>query len=61
MDALARSKSNVNLRRIDIVSWQSAVSREFGIRRLPTVWLYDGTSKVSSSPTDIFRRISQLH
>ena len=61
METLARSKTMVNLRKIDIKTWRSPVASQFGIRRLPTVWLYHGNKKVSSDTRDVFSRVSQLN
>ena len=37
----------MRLRKIDVVSWDSEVSRQHGIKSLPALALYDGTSLVS--------------
>ncbi len=60
MESLVQSKSNCKLRRIDIVSWKSDVARQFGINRLPTVWLYNGQHRVSSDSRDVFARVQWL-
>ena len=44
MEAIAKERKDVQLRIIDIDSWSSDVAQQHGIRRLPTLWLYeDGT------------------
>ena len=60
MESLVQSKSNCKLRRIDIVKWGSDVARQFGIRRLPTVWLYNGLTRVSSDAQDVFAQVQGL-
>ncbi len=42
------------------MKWRSAVAGQFGIRRLPTAWLTDGKTKVSSDTRDVFARVSGL-
>ena len=39
MEDLATKRDQVKLRVVDIVSWDSAVARQYAIRSLPTVWL----------------------
>ena len=60
MEALTHSKTNLKLRRIDIKTWRSEVASQFGIRRLPTLWLYDGTTKVSSDTRDVLEQVRRL-
>ena len=60
MDALIKSKKNVKLRRIDIGSWHSAVARQYHIRRLPTVWLYNGNERAISDTRPALERLQTL-
>ena len=60
MESLIRTKQNVQLRRIDINTWNSQVARQFGIRRLPTVWLFNGTEKVTTDRNKALARITKL-
>ena len=60
MESLIHSKPNVNLRRINIVKWGSPVAGQYGIRELPTLWLYDGRKRVSTDMRDVFQRVSGL-
>lgn len=55
LEALIQKLGTVRLRKIDVVSWDSEVARQFRIRRLPTLHLYDGSRLV----TDDKRRILQ--
>ena len=41
MEALVNQRSDLRLVRIDIRTWDSPVATQFGIRVLPTVWLYE--------------------
>ncbi|MHC4513770.1 MAG: thioredoxin domain-containing protein [Planctomycetota bacterium] len=58
MEALIRERGTVRLRKIDVVSWDSAVSQQFGIRRLPTLRLYDGTRLVSDDSRHVLRTLT---
>ena len=60
MEALAKQKTNVKLRKIDIVTWRSAAAKQFNVRQLPTLWLYDGKKRVSTDIGDVFQRVSKL-
>ncbi len=61
MEALINGKQDCRLLRIDIDQWGSAVASQYGIRRLPTVWLYNGSERVASDTRDVLTRVSQLH
>jgi hypothetical protein len=39
------------------LGWQSAVSRQFNIHRLPTLQLYDGTRLVSGDTRQVLRTL----
>ncbi len=58
MEAIIRKRGTVRLRKIDVVSWDSEVSKQFGIRRLPTLRLYDGTRLVSEDTRDVVRTLA---
>ena len=60
MERLVKDKDNVVLRIIDIDKWGSAVASQYRIRSLPTLWLYDGETRVASDARAVFQRISQL-
>lgn len=57
VEALAQQK-NVRLRKIDIASWSSPVAKQFGIRSIPALWLYEGTERVSTDTRDVLNRVS---
>ncbi len=61
MEGLIKSKGSCNLRRININSWKSAVAKQYGIRSLPSLWLFDGESAVSKDGRDVLRRVQELH
>lgn len=58
--ALAQQNAKVKLRRIDIGRWESPVAAQFGIRRLPTIWLYEDGALASKDPAAIEQRLSAL-
>ncbi len=61
MEALINQKQSVRLLRIDIDKWGSPVANQYGINRLPTVWLYNGTNKVASGTQAAIAQASQLN
>ena len=42
MKGLARRKKNFRVITIDIGKWGSPVAAQYEIRRLPSLWLYEG-------------------
>ena len=61
MEALTEANDNVKLVRININAWESEVAAQFGIRRLPTVWLYDGQDRVLTDAMEVVQRIRNLN
>lgn len=47
----------MRLVRIDIGRWGSPVAEQFGINRLPTLWLYEGGQRVSQDTRDVLSRL----
>ena len=60
MEALILTKPDCNLRRIDIQKWGSDVAKQFGVRRLPTVWLYKGEERVETDRRKVLKRLTKL-
>ncbi len=60
MEALAETHRLVRLRRIDIGSWNSPVAEQYGIRKLPTVWLYIDGKLFSKDRDAVAKRLSEL-
>jgi len=60
LEALARKHPNVTLRIVDIGSWHSDVAGQYGIRRLPTVWLYEDGVLWSKDRDRVFGRLASL-
>ncbi len=55
MEGLAEETGDFVIRKIDIDKWSSAVARQHNIRRLPTLWLYDGDELVSKDTREILQ------
>ena len=53
MEDLAAQTGDFVIRKIDIDKWSSDVARQHDIRRLPTLWLYDGDDLVSKDTREI--------
>ncbi len=47
MEAYVRGRSGITLRRIDIVSWDSAVAKQYQIRSIPYLILYENGRKTA--------------
>ena len=59
LEALVEHNPRAKLRRIDIGSWHSPVAKQYDIRRLPTVWLYEDGAVVSRDTAEIAGRLQQ--
>ena len=53
LEAHVAKRGNLRLLKIDIDQWGSPVAEQYRIRRLPTIWLYDGEELLSDNPTEI--------
>ena len=60
LEALAKSNETLRLRKIDIGSWDSEVAQRYGIRSLPSVWIYDGKKLISSDRKDSLALLKPL-
>jgi len=60
LETLANSNPSVRLRKIDVVSWNSAVSKQHQIRSLPHLLLYEGTDQVASGTQSVVPRLNDL-
>ena len=59
MEAWVEKNKTIRLRQIDVRSWDSDVARQFKIRRLPTLMLYDGTDLISDDTKDVLEILNQ--
>jgi len=53
LEQQVKKRGTVRLRTIDIDRWDSPVAYQYGIRKLPTLLLYDGDELVSENRTEI--------
>jgi hypothetical protein len=53
LEALARRLGTIRLRRVNVSEWESDVARQYGIRRLPALWLYDGHELLSEDAREV--------
>lgn len=60
MEALLKAKPLVRMRKIDVVDWDSPVAAQFDISRLPTLHLYAGRERLSTSTPAILARLNDL-
>lgn len=51
MEAYVNTHPDVHVRRVDVVSWTSAVAVQHAIRRLPHLLLYDANGKLLAEGT----------
>ncbi len=57
LEARILEMKTIRLRKIDVGAWDSPVAVAHGIRRLPTLMLYDGTRLVSSDTREIVEHL----
>ena len=58
MEAWTQQQTDgTRLLRIDVGEWTSPVATQFGIRRLPTLHLYDGQELVTSDTSDVLAQL----
>lgn len=57
MVAAANKHDDLVLRRIDVKSWSSPVAKQYRIRSLPTVRLYDGRGKLILDGPAVYTRV----
>ena len=60
MEALTRQNPKVKLRIVDIGSWGSPVASQYGIRLLPTVWLYQDGELYSKDRAQVSAKLAAL-
>lgn len=60
LEALAQAHPQVKLRRIDLGSWGSPVAEQYGIRSLPTIWLYEDGELLSKDRRAVAARLEKL-
>ncbi|MBK8974984.1 MAG: thioredoxin family protein [Planctomycetes bacterium] len=58
MERLITRTGGIRLRRIDIDTWDSPVARQYGIRSLPTLWLYVDGERTASDPRAVLAKLA---
>ena len=53
-----REKGNVRLRKIDIDDWSSPVARQYEIRSIPELRLYEGYKLVTKDTQKVMRSLT---
>jgi hypothetical protein len=59
LEALVKKIDGVRLRKIDIPHGPSEVAAQNSISGVPTLWLYDGSKRVSTSAEDVLQRLAK--
>jgi hypothetical protein len=57
VEALINEKKTTRLRIVELPRAGGPVAGQFKIRSVPTLWLYEGTERVSTSVQDIMGRL----
>jgi thiol-disulfide isomerase/thioredoxin len=57
LERLAREDPEVNLVKVDIVKWNTPVTRQFDIRSVPNMRVYDRAGRVVGAPTSNFQQV----
>jgi hypothetical protein len=58
-ELVKKTTDRTRLLRIDIGKWGSPVAEQYGIRSLPTVWLYEGTDRTTGDTRKALARLSE--
>ena len=58
LEALATREPEIRLRRVDVVSWDSAVATRYSIRSLPTLWLYHDGRRVADNAAATMQKLA---
>jgi thioredoxin 1 len=51
LEKIINKYDDVILRKIDIVNWESEVVKQYNIRSVPNIWVFDKKGKKTGSPT----------
>jgi thiol-disulfide isomerase/thioredoxin len=57
LDRLAREDPDVNVVKVDIVKWNTPVTRQHNIRSVPNLRVYDRKGRAVGTPTSDFRQV----
>ena len=59
LEEFAKKSKNVYLRKINIKTWDSAVSKKYSIRSIPSIWIYDKNKKCVAKSINGMQRIKK--
>lgn len=59
LEALARDDKEVRLHKVDIVRWGTDVTKQFSIRSIPHIRVYDRSGKMVGQPTSNLAKVRQ--
>ncbi|MFA6173442.1 MAG: thioredoxin family protein [Kiritimatiellales bacterium] len=59
LDKLTGGKADIALKKVDIVNWDSAVAKKYGITSIPNVRVFDKQGRMVGSPTSSPDQIAQ--
>ncbi len=57
--SIAEAEENVYLRRINILDWEKPIARQYDLRSIPSVWVYDGEGALVGSKLNRFESIEE--
>jgi thiol-disulfide isomerase/thioredoxin len=60
LEALANSDPDVYLRKVDIVNWRTEVARQYELRSIPSIRVYNRDGRPVGSPTHSFDTVVSL-
>jgi hypothetical protein len=58
LEALVRSRGDLRLRKVDVVSWVSPVARQYDVRQLPWLWLYRDGERIATGSREVLERLA---
>lgn len=59
LERLAREDPEVNLVKVDIVKWNTPVTRQYGIRSIPDIRVYDRLGRSVGTPTSSLQQVQR--
>lgn len=60
LEELARRDSIIALRKVNVVSWDSPVAQQYGLKALPYLLLYDPQGKLLAQGEDVVKMLERL-
>ena len=60
LEALAKQRTDLHLRVVDVQSWTSPVAQQYGVDHLPWLWLYEDGKLVTQDNGAVIARLNAL-